>query len=57
MKDGTTLALPEYVYTGSVAASTNTTASDSFQVRVVPIDPQYLDFKNAVSASGPCNIC
>jgi hypothetical protein len=56
MKDGTTLALPEYLYTGTVSSS-STPPSSPVQARVVPIESQYLDFKNVTVTSGPCNVC
>ena len=47
MTDGSVLALPEYVYTG-----TPTGASYTLQFRVVPIDPQYIDLKKSVASAG-----
>jgi hypothetical protein len=41
MQDGTVLALPEYVYTGTPDGQSFTEA-----FRVIPIDPQYIDLKS-----------
>jgi hypothetical protein len=47
MADGSVLALPEYVYTGTPEGASYTLA-----FRVVPIDPQYIDLKKSVANAG-----
>lgn len=47
MADGSVLALPEYVYTGTPEG-----ASYTLEFRVVPIDPQYIDLKKSVASAG-----
>jgi len=49
MNDGTTLALPEYVYQGSPTDNTQLVLS----FKVVPIDAQYLDLKGVAIRPNP----